>query len=165
MKGTIRLSRECNCTSFDCGKEPLNKWLQKYALQSNTSGSSFTYVALDHDKVVGYYSFAVGSVERGQAPARIAKGLAGHPIPILLLARLAVDRNWQKTGLGTTLMLDFLQRACNLAIQHVPLRCVVVDAKDEESKLFYKRFDFEFWPLDSLRMWILMKDLRKTFNL
>lgn len=164
MQRPVRLLKEHDVSDFDCSKEPLNSWLQRYALQSDTSGSTFTYVVLHGKRVVAYYCFTVGSVERDEAPARIGKGMPRHPIPILLLARLAVDRRYQGRRLGIKLMKDFLWRAYNIAQESVPLRCIVVDAKDHQAQRFYQQFDFEPWPVDALRMWLLLKDLRQTLE-
>ncbi|MEK7351037.1 MAG: hypothetical protein AAB177_09180 [Nitrospirota bacterium] len=84
---------------FDCSNQDLNRFLQKYALPNQNSGASTTYVELADQTVIGYYFLAVGSVEYEQTPARVTKGLAHHPIPVMLLARLAVDHQWQKKGL------------------------------------------------------------------
>lgn len=82
--------------TFDCGREELNRFLHQYALQNQQSGGSQTYVGLVDQTVVGYYALAVGSVEQEDAPGRVKRGLARHSIPIMLLARLAVDHHWHK---------------------------------------------------------------------
>ena len=92
--------------AFDCGHEVLNRFLQKHAVQNQFSGGSQTYVGLVDNIVVGYYALAVGSVEQENAPERVKKGLAKHSIPIMLLARLAVDLHWQKQGVGAALLKD-----------------------------------------------------------
>ncbi len=164
MRRPIRLDSRHDLSDFDCDNEQLNIWLQRRALQCDASGSTFTFVVVDGNKVVAYYSFTVGSVERDVVPERIAKGMPHCPIPILLLARLAIDRRQQGQGLGTKLMRDFLRRAYNIAQESVPLRCIVVDAKDDNAKAFYARFDFRPWPVDALRMWLLVKDLKRTLE-
>lgn len=159
------LAKERDLSQFDCGKAPLTDWLKKYALQSQSSGQSRTMVICDPARVViGYYSFSVVSVEHAEStPERVKAGLARHPIPIFLLARLARDRKFRGQQLGERLLLHALRRAALLAAE-VPLRAVVVDALDESAKQFYASFDFVPWPLDGLRMWIIMKDLQKTLN-
>ena len=91
--------------SFDCGKAPLNQFLQRYALVNQATGSARTFVSLSRGQISGYYSLAAASAEHAAVPLRISKGLARHPIPMLLLARLAVDLKAQGQGLGP-IMLD-----------------------------------------------------------
>jgi hypothetical protein len=87
--------------AFDCGKEPLDRFLQRHALVNQKAGSAQTYVVCRREqRVAGYYSLAVGAVEHADAPGRVGKGLARHPIPVMLLARLAIDRAEQGKGLG-----------------------------------------------------------------
>ena len=93
-------------TVFDCGIGPLNDYLHKYALQNQQNQSARTYVATRGVRVVGYYTLAAGSVSRAEAPDRVSKGLANHPVPVILLARLAVDRSEQGQGLGKGLLKD-----------------------------------------------------------
>jgi hypothetical protein len=87
-----KLDRTHAVEDFDCGYADLDRFISRFALNSQSAGSAQTYVALTDEKVVGYYSLAVGAVAHSQAPARMVKGLARHPVPVMLLARLAVDR-------------------------------------------------------------------------
>lgn len=145
---------------FDCGREPLNLFLQKYALQNQHSGGSQTYVGLADHTVIGYYALAVGSVEQHLAPERVKKGLGKHSIPIMLLARLAVDLNWQKQGVGAALLKDATLRTLQAA-DIAGIRALVVHAKDESARKFYERFDFLPSPSDPLHLFMLLKDIRK----
>lgn len=111
--------------------------------------------------MVGYYALAAGSVEPAQAPERVKKGLARHPIPVILLARLAVDRREHGNGLGKALLKDALIRAAGAATA-IGARAVLVHAKDEEARTFYEHFDFEPSPTDPLHLFLLMKDLQRT---
>lgn len=159
------LNREHDLSQFDCGKASLTDWLKKHALQSQSSGQSKTMVVCDPARVViGYYSFSVVSVEHSEStPERVKAGLAKHSIPIFLLARLARDSKFRGQQLGERLLLHALKRAALLAVE-VPLRAVVVDALDERAKQFCSSYDFVPWPVDGLRMWLLMKDLQKTLK-
>src|SRR4029077_8390546 len=105
-----KLRREHDLSQFDCGNATLNIWLQKYAWTNQQADSAKTYVALAGKRVVGYYALTTGSVHRHESPERIAKGLANHPIGIVLLARLAVDNAQQGKGLGKALLFDALTR-------------------------------------------------------
>jgi GNAT superfamily N-acetyltransferase len=149
--------------AFDCGQEALNRFLQKYALQNQHSGGSQTYVGLVDQTVVGYYALAVGSVELEHAPERIRKGLAKHSIPIMLLARLAVDLHWQKQGVGAGLLKDTMLRTLQAA-DIAGIRALVVHAKDEAAKTYYERFDFLPSPTDPLHLFMLLKDVRKIVS-
>jgi GNAT superfamily N-acetyltransferase len=146
--------------AFDCSNQDLNRFLQKYALQNQSSGASTTYIGLADQTVIGYYSLAVGSVEYEQAPARVTKGLAHHPIPVMLLARLAVDHQWQNKGVGAGLLKDAMLRTLQAA-DIVGIRALLVHAKDHNAKLFYQHFDFISSPSDPLHLLILLKDVRK----
>ena len=149
---------------FDCGRHAsLNLWLQKYALQNQANDSARTYVVRGAGVVVGYYTISAGSVSRERATARSAHGLASHPVPIGLLARLAVDKNEQGNGLGSALLKDALMRI-DRAADVLGIRAVLVHAIDEQARAFYARFDFEACPQDPLHLMLLMKDLRRMLG-
>jgi len=146
--------------AFDCSNRDRNHFLQKYALLNQSSGASTTYVGLADQTVIGYYSLAVGSVEYEQTPERVTKGLAHRPIPVMLLARLAVDQQWQDKGVGAGLLKDAMLRTLQAA-DIVGIRALLVHAKDDHAKLFYQHFDFIPSPSDPLHLLILLKDVRK----
>jgi len=95
-----RLERHHAVDGFDCGNEALNRFLVRFALQNRQAGASPTYVALADEQVAGYYTLVVGQVDYDDAPLRLTKGLARHPVPIMLLARLAIAVSFQGRGLG-----------------------------------------------------------------
>jgi predicted N-acetyltransferase YhbS len=138
----------------------LNLWLQKYALQNQANDSARTYVVHRTNVVVGYYTISAGSVARERATARSAHGLANHPVPVSLLARLAVDTNEQGNGLGSALLKDALVRV-ERAADVLGIRAVLVHAIDERARAFYERFGFEPCPGDALHLMLLLKDLRR----
>jgi len=105
-----KLGRTHLVEDFDCGHDDLNRFISRFALNSQSAGSAQTYVALADEKVVGYYSLAVGAVAHSQAPTRMVKGLARHPVPVMLLARLAVDNGAKRKGLGAAMLHDALAR-------------------------------------------------------
>ncbi len=145
--------------AFDCGQDALNRFLQKHALQNQHSGGSQTYIGLSDETTIGYYALAVGSVEQDHAPERIKKGIARHSIPIMLLARLAVDLHWQKQGVGAGLLKDAMLRTLQAA-DIAGIRALVVHAKDASARTFYERFDFLPSPSDPLHLFLLLKDVR-----
>jgi GNAT superfamily N-acetyltransferase len=144
---------------FDCGRDVLNRFLIRFALQNQQSGASQTYVAISGDEVVGYYTLVVGQVEYDAAPERLTKGLARHPVPIMLLARLAVAASWQGKGLGAGLLKDAMTRTVQAA-EIAGIRAFAVHAKDDQAKAFYERFDFLPSPSDPYHLFRLMKDVR-----
>lgn len=146
--------------AFDCGKEPLDQFLQRHALVNQKAGSAQTYVVCrGEQRVAGYYSLTVGAVEHADAPGRVGKGLARHPIPVMLLARLAIDRAEQGKGLGKALLKDALLRTAQAA-EIAGIRALLVHAKDDEARAWYEQFDFEPSPTDPYHLFLLMKDLR-----
>ena len=155
-----KLSQSHDISGFDCGKEPLNRFAQRYALINQKAGSAQTYVACAGDAVVaGYYSLAVGSVKHADAPARVKKGLARHPVPVMILARLAVDSLTQGQGLGKALLKNALLRTVQAA-DIAGIRALLVHAKDDEARAWYEGFDFEPSPTAPYHMFLLMKDIR-----
>ena len=144
---------------FNCGREALNRYLIRYALQNQQAGASQTYLALADAEVAGYYTLVVGQVEYDGAPERLKKGLARHPVPIMLLARLAIARHWQGKGLGSGLLKDAMRRTLQAA-DIAGIRAFAVHAKDEEAKAFYERSDFAASPSDPYHLFRLLKDIR-----
>jgi len=118
-------------------------------------------VAIADKRVVGYYNLAVGAVAHSQAPTRMAKGLAHHSVPVMLLARLAVDNTFKGRGLGAALLHDALARTLQAA-EIAGIRAVIVHAKDDIARCFYEHFDFDPSPTDPYHLYLLIKDLRKT---
>lgn len=150
-------------TQFDCGKHAsLTDWLKRFARMNQASGDTRTYIVHRSLRVVGYYSLAPGSVSRKNATARASKS-APDPIPILLLARLAVDQREQGQGLGAALLKDALQRAYAGA-EIIGGRAVLVHAIDADAAAFYRRYAFESCPGLDLHLMLLMKDLRATLG-
>ena len=158
-----KLAANHNVALFECGKPPLDGWLRRFALTNQQSDAARTYIAHRAGRVLGYYSLSAGSVRREESPARVAKGLASHPIGVILLARLAVDRQEQVTGLGRILLLDALSRGL-AAAESIGARAILVHAIDDEAVAFYKRYGFEPSPLDPRQFLLLMKDLRATID-
>jgi GNAT superfamily N-acetyltransferase len=154
------LARSHDLSRFDCGSHAsLNDWLKRFAWVSQQSETSRTYVVHRAGRVVAYYSIATGSARREDAPPRVAKGLASHPVPIILLTRLAVDRTDQGAGLGKAMLKDALVRIA-AAAEIVGVRAILVHAIDAEAAAFYRRFNFEPSPANDLHLMLLMKDLR-----
>ena len=150
--------------SFECGKEPLDSFLRRFALANRKADSARTYVVCRGSTVLGYYSLAAGAVEHADAPLRVGKGLARHSIPVMLLARLAVDRTEQGRGLGKALVKDALLRTA-AAADIASIRALLVHAKDDEARAWYETLEFEPSPTDPYHLFLLMKDLRAINDL
>ena len=158
-----KLERGHAIDGFDCGREVLNRFLIRYALQNQQAGASQSYIALADDRVVGYYTLVVGPVDYDDASARLKKGLARHPVPIMLLARLAVSTEWQGKGLGSGLLKDAMLRTLQAA-EIAGIRAFAVHAKDDAAKTFYERFDFLPSPTDPYHLFRLLQDTRASLS-
>lgn len=156
-----KLDRTDIVEDFDCGYEDLNRFISRFALNNQLAGSAQTYVATTGGKVAGYYSLAVGAVAHAQAPARMVKGLARHPVPVMLLARLAVDNEAKGRGLGAALLRDALARILQAA-DIAGIRAVIVHAKDDDARRFYEHFDFDPSSTDPYHLYLLIKDLSRA---
>jgi GNAT superfamily N-acetyltransferase len=156
-----KLRADHTTDGFDCGSEPLNRFLVRFALINQQAGAAQTYVALSGTTIVGYHSLAVGEVAYDDAPERLTRGLARHPIPIMLLARLAVSKDWQGHGLGAGLLKDAMRRTLHAA-DIAGIRAFAVHAKDERARAFYAHFGFLTSPTDPLHLYLLMKDIRRA---
>lgn len=155
-----KLRRDHPLEAFDCGDEQLNRYLLRYAWQNQQAGASQTYVGVVGDAIVGFHTLAMGQVTYEDAPQRLAKGLARHPIPLVLLTRLAVDRRWQHQGVGKALLKDAILRTLQAA-DIAGVRALAVHAKDDEAKRFYENFDFVPSPSDPMHLFVLLKDVRR----
>ncbi len=155
-----KLNRGHALETFDCGDVALNRFLVRFALPNQMANASQTYLGIaGTDMIVGFYTLVVGEVRYEDAPARMTKGLARHPVPIMLLARLAVDRAWQGKGVGAGLLRDAVLRTMQAA-EIAGIRALVVHAKHDAARSFYERFDFQSSPTDPLHLFALLKDLR-----
>lgn len=148
---------------FDCGSEALNRFLIRFALQNQQAGASRTYVALADGQIAGYYTLVVGQVDYDDAPQRLTKGLARHPVPIMLLARLAISLSFQGQGLGSGLLKDAMLRTLQAA-EIAGIRAFAVHAKDDRARAFYEHFDFVPSPADPFHLFRLLKDIRSLLR-
>ncbi|BAZ36857.1 GCN5-related N-acetyltransferase (plasmid) [Calothrix sp. NIES-4101] len=155
-----KLSLEHKVESFDSGEEALNKFFKNYAYSSQQSNASKTYVGISRNEIVGFYTIVAGAVVYDDAPERIQKGLARHPIPIAVLARLAVSKEHQGRGIGAGLLKDAMIRIVSIS-ETIGIRAFVAHAKDEKARSFYEHFGFIASPTNPLHLFILVKDIHK----
>jgi len=154
-----KLAAADNVDGFDYGQPALNQFLQRYALVGSRANSAQSYVCCLLGKVVGFYSLAVGSVAPELTPPRVTKGLARHPVPVMILARLAVDLAHQGQGLGQALLKDALLRT-DQALAIAGIRCLLVHAKDDAARQWYLSWEFESSPTDPYHLFLMVKDLK-----
>jgi GNAT superfamily N-acetyltransferase len=144
---------------FDCGQPALNRFLVRHAWMNQRANASRTYVALMGEEVVGFHTLVVGHIAPRDTPERIQKGLARHPVPLMILARLAVTRGLQGKGIGAGLLKDAILRTL-AAADIAGIRALAVHAKDDLAKSFYEHFGFTPSPTDPMHLFVLIKDLR-----
>lgn len=154
-----KLDASDGADDFDCGQSALNQFLQRYALVNQKDSSALTYVCCRNSAVVGFYSLAVGCVDPEIAPPRVTKGLARHSVPVMILARLAVDLAHQRQGLGRALLKDALLRTAQAA-EIAGIRALLVHAKDEAARQWYESWEFAPSPTDPFHLFLLLKDLQ-----
>lgn len=156
-----KLARHHAVDAFDCGQEALNRFLARFALPGQQAKASQTYVGLADETIIGFYTLVVGEVRFEDAPERLTKGLARHPVPIMLLARLGVDQAWKGKQVGAGLLRNAMQRTLQAA-DIAGIRALAVHAKDDQTRTFYRHFDFIESPTDPLHLFLLVKDLRRA---
>lgn len=157
------LERDHRLDGFDSGADELDGWLRRFARVADAAGTARTYVLTDGERVLGYYALTPAAVDRRDLPERHAKGMPAHPIGVILLARLAVDRSLQGQGYGRALMADAAIRTLQAA-DLVGARAMLVHARDDRAASFYERLGFVRSPTDLLHLMVLIKDLRRTFG-
>jgi GNAT superfamily N-acetyltransferase len=156
------LTRVHGTKEFSSGAPELDRWLERFALVAEAAGTARTYVLVEQEQVLAYYALAAGEVRRQELPRRHAAGTPRHPIPVILLARLAVASRAQGRGYGGVMLADAARRALAGA-EVVGARALIVHARDQRAAAFYEHFAFVRSPSDPLHLAVLMRDLRKTF--
>jgi len=149
------LSGTHDFSQFDSGVAELDRWLRNSAEVAHAAGTAATYVLCRDDDVIGYYAVAMSAVIHATAPSRLRRGMP-DPVPVVLLARLAIDRSEQGHHLGGHLLVDALRR-CVRGGREFGARAVVVDAIDERAAEFYRHFGFH--DFDARRLWRRLSDI------
>lgn len=155
------LGADHDLEGFDCGRESLNAWLIETAPSSEARGNARTYVCVDADgaSVIAYHSLAAGSVRRADAKGKLARN-SPDPIPVIVLARLAVDQEFQGQGIGSLLLLDAVERAVSAA-QGIGARAVIVNPIDEGAAAFYESCGFTRSKTDETFLYLDMATAKK----
>lgn len=166
LRPVRQLARDENVEDFDSGEPVLDDWLRKFAYGDQQSGISVTSVLPSDERIVGYYTVAPHSIDHNvyQDIERLGAGQPEHrPIPVILLARLALDRSVQGIGLGGDLLRDALARSLAGA-RSIGGRAVLVHAKHDKAASFYRRYEFVPLPDSDLHLYLLMKDIRRSLQ-
>ncbi|MGA9355650.1 MAG: GNAT family N-acetyltransferase, partial [Terriglobales bacterium] len=166
FSGVEKLSAAHEVGAFNCGSHTLDLWLRKYALANQSAANSpQTYVVHRQGVVVGYYSLIYGEVSLEQCPPRIREAMPSrYPVPVIKMARLAVDKRAQGRGLGIALMKDIFLRSI-AAAEIAGLRAIVVDALDEQAKRFYcEKFGFDESPIGPLQLFLRIDDVKAALE-
>lgn len=157
-----KLSTEHDLADFDCGEAVLNDWLRRRDLPNEEKGSSRTYVISAAKRVVGYYTLAVGAVAHAGAPGRVKRNMP-DPVPVMVLGRLAVDKDFQGRGVGSGLLRDAVLRTVQAA-EIAGIRAILVHAISEAAKRFYQGYGFIASPIDPMTVMITLAEAVKTLG-
>ncbi len=160
LLGPEPLSAKHRLEGFDCAKPALNDWLLRHARQAQGSGSAKTFVVAEGDRVAGYFSLTVGQIDTLDAPERIRQGMGRYPVPVVVLARLAVSSQDQGRGIGFGMLQDAIRRTMVIAEQ-AGIRAMLTHPLDDEAERFYTRFGFVASPLRDKQLLLLLKDAKR----
>ena len=152
LRSPEKLSAQLDLSCFDSGEPALDEWLRRRALQNEASGASRTYVVCVEKRVVGYYTLAVGAVALANAPGRVRRNMP-DPLPVMVLGRLAVDREYQCRGIGAGLLRDAILRTVQAA-EIAGIRAILVHAISATAKRFYEERGFVSSPVEPLTVMI-----------
>ena len=159
----VLLTADHDLTGFDSDNTQLDSWLCDHALASQRADLARTYLVLLSEAIVAYVSLTTGSIHAEAAPRRYARGMPRHPIPTILIARLAVDQQHQGRGLGSRLLSEVLRRAVQTS-DVVAARLVVVDAIDDRAAAFYRPWGFIDIPENPHRLFRKISDIRRSLE-
>ena len=161
------LAASDNLASFNSGSPDLDLWIEKFGLGNHRAGMATVFVSTsptEPNRVLGFYALATGGVEPSTMPPRVLKGIPKHEVPVIILARLAIDQDVQGRGLGKALMVDAFMRVARLT-EDVGIRALLIHAKDDAARAFYLKIaEFEPSPTDPRHLVLLMKDLKKALS-
>ena len=143
--------------TFDSGNSQLDEWLKRRALRNESEGASRTYVLCDRQAVIAYYCLATGAIAQTAATGKVRRNMP-DPIPVMVIGRLACDRNWQGCGIGRALLRDAILRTLQAA-EIAGIRAILVHAISEDAKLFYQKCGFTVSPIEPLTLMLKVSDV------
>jgi len=162
----VPIAADHRLDSFTCGKQPLVEWLKAHALANEDKASRTYVVVIQSDEgageVAAYYTLAFGSLILAEVPRKIRHGLP-NPVPVMVLGRLAVDRNHGGKGLGPALLREAMQRTAQAA-DIAGLRALIVHAIDDEAVSFYAKYGFQIFPAGTRIMILPIEALRQAIG-
>lgn len=156
------LNSNHDISRFSCGEASLDDWLKKRALKNQENGASRTFVICNDNQVIGYYALATGSVERINSPKSIARNMP-DPIPVIVLARLAIVQESKQNGLGSALLKDAMLRTLTIA-DNVGVRALLVHTISDEAKDFYLKYGFQETAFESMTLMFSISNLKKVVS-
>ncbi|MEG3133583.1 GNAT family N-acetyltransferase [Rouxiella sp. T17] len=158
----VPLNEQHRLSEFDCGEPNLNEWLVKRAKGNQISGASRTFVVCDSGKVVAFYALAAGGVTSSSSTGSVKRNMP-NPVPVVFLARLAVDHTSNRKGIGKALVRDAVLRVLNAA-DNIGIRALVIHALDDKVKDFYQRLGFQSSPFEPLTLMATLTSLRSNLG-
>jgi GNAT superfamily N-acetyltransferase len=162
LSAPVPLAPEHILDAFDSGVPALDDWLKRRARSNEAEGAWRTFVLRADNRVIGYYSLAAGSMMHAPAIGRVRRNMP-EPIPVILLGRLAINKEWQGKGLGADLLRDAVLRAASAA-GTIGVRAILVHAISEAAKAFYERHGFRASPVEPMTLMITIEDARKALT-
>lgn len=156
-----KLRADHDLSEFDSGEPALDDWLRQRALPNEASGASRTYVVCTGPRVVGYYALAVGAVAHAEAPGRVRRNMP-DPVPVMIIGRLAVDKDYQGKEIGPGLLRDAILRTLQAA-DIAGVRALLVHAISERARMFYEDCGFIASPMDPMTLMITIEEAAKAF--
>lgn len=152
-----RLNSLHQIETFDSGNSQLDEWLKRRALRNESERASRTYVLCDRQAVIAYYCLANGAIALNSAPGKVRRNMP-DPIPVMVIGRLAVDRNWQGSGIGRALLRDAILRTLQAA-EIAGIRAILVHAISEDAKQFYQKCGFTVSPIEPMTLMVKVSDV------
>lgn len=152
------ISTDHELADFDSGELSLNEWLKKRALKNQATSVSRCFVLCNNKKVIGYYSLSAGAISCESTPKTIRRNMP-DPLPVLLLSRLAIDKNYHNKGLGSALLRDAMIRAVSVAAT-AGVFAILVHALSEQAKRYYLSRGFVESPLQSMTLFMTLETVR-----
>jgi GNAT superfamily N-acetyltransferase len=156
LRAPERLNSSHHLESFDSGNSQLDDWLKHRSLKNEADNASRTYVLCSGDAVVAYYCLANGAIAQSTATGRVRRNMP-DPIPVMVIGRLAVDRQWQGRGIGRALLRDAVLRTLQAA-EIAGIRAILVHAISEDAKRFYEKYGFVASSLDAMTLMVKVSD-------
>lgn len=146
--------------AFESGEPALDDYLQRQASQDIRRKTARVFVAIDPAQglVAGYYTLSAASFSRKDLPEPFAKRLPRYPVPAAILGRMAVDKRWQRRGLGALMIADAIKRLIR-ASQSLAIYALIVDAKTDRARAFYQHMGFHPFPQTPDRLFLPLEPI------